>query len=266
MNEKIKFDTWLLSGCPAAGLAELKAEFEALEQPDKSVSRETLLEVLEKTFSSGKNGLEDLLSAIFALSPLLISPKDFVRAGEQVFSPEERLAGLATKVLAQLSPVARGEFISKLVQEINDISLLCGVWVAGPDMDFGPETENLRNSIMHRVEKMWKSGEIWMQSSPAQILWFSWTCQEQETYVLVQRAYNNPKALQALLEVAIERRAAAHGEFDLILVRRWSKILDFQGLEAKALELSLNGASRHERARARRFLTAFGNGKSELYN
>jgi hypothetical protein len=266
MSEKTKFEAWLVSGCPSAGVAELKVEFGSLQPSDRNVSRETFLEGLETAVSSGKINTKDGLSAFFLLSPLLISAKDFVRASEQSRSPEERLVELVIAALARLSPAARGELIASLIREVADISLLCGMFVAAPGMDFGPETEALRNSLLLRVEKMWTLGAIWLQASPAQILWFFWACQEQQTYILVQRAFNDPKALQALLDVAIERRLTPQGEIDLILVRRWSKILDFQGLEAKALELALNGTSRQERARARRFLTAFGNGKSELYN
>jgi hypothetical protein len=52
---------------------------------------------------------------------------------------------------------------------------------------------------------------------------------------------------------------------DRIAVRRWSKIVDFSSLEKAALQLALTGIARDDRRRARRFLDAFGNGKSELF-
>ena len=72
-------------------------------------------------------------------------------------------------------------------------------------------------------------------------------------------------SLASLLDIVIEPASPETGNSDLIAVRRWSKIIDFSSLEREALKLAMSGATRIERRRARRFLDAFGNGKSELF-
>jgi hypothetical protein len=52
---------------------------------------------------------------------------------------------------------------------------------------------------------------------------------------------------------------------DIVAVRRWSKIIDFNTLETRAVELLASAASKADRTRARRFLDAYANGKSDLF-
>jgi hypothetical protein len=68
-----------------------------------------------------------------------------------------------------------------------------------------------------------------------------------------------------LLEMPIDRVASSEGGRDLIAVRRWSKIIDFNTLEQCAVALVLSAASKPDKRSARRFLDAYAAGKSELF-
>ncbi len=76
---------------------------------------------------------------------------------------------------------------------------------------------------------------------------------------------DDAQGLVPLLDMVVEPGAPDFGNADLVAVRRWSKIIDFSRLEKVALQLALTGTTREDRRRARRFLDAFGNGKSELF-
>jgi hypothetical protein len=264
---------------PALAITKIKAWLQNLPAPEQMAGRETILAMLEKSFEADKPLPPNWLETIFAVSPLLINPKEFVRTETAPLASEYRLSQLLAKALAPLPAAKRQDFLMPLIGNLSDISLACAFLLQvegtsteepnqspGEQAYFGPESQTLRNALLRRIEEFGATGALWMQVSPAQLLWFWWACKEQDTYVFVQRAMHGAKALSALLEVPVERILTPQGEVDVILVRRWSKILDFQSLEKYALDLALTGASKQDRNRARRFLTAFGNGKSDLYN
>jgi len=208
----------------------------------------------------------------------------FLKVRETRTDPEAptiqgRLAGFLAKVFAESEPDERGALVLGVLPELTEFSVLCelfraveGNWTADQverppeETFFGTGTKPLRDALFARVRLAAKKGSLWTQGSPTAILWFWWACgEEQRVYAFIKEAMDDAKALAALLDEVVYRVATPDEEYDVIPVRRWSKIIDFRQLEPKVVQLSMSAPSRDDRRKARRFLDAFANGKSELF-
>lgn len=249
-----------------SAFASLEARVEAVAEAERLQLRRLILDALEARVRSGPPRSRDWLEALFAASPA------YLRAvqGASAESLTSRLQALVIAVLTPLPPTERAEFLGGILPNLSDLSLACALLRPGADpvateAFFGPAEADLQSDLRARVEILAASEALWLQASPAAILWFWWaTAQEDRVYAYVRAAMRVGTSLSVLLDLIVEPGTPETGG-DLIPVRRWSKIIDFQSLEKAALQLALTGASREDRRRARRFLDAFGNGKSELF-
>jgi hypothetical protein len=249
-------------------------------EPERAGVRHTILEALEAAPEAAQASLLTPagLKTFIEASPAYLRVKETRRDAEAP-TIQERLARLLIKTLDTKPAAARGELVLAVLSETAEISLLCelfrlveGNWTGDgasrvpEDTYFGVSTGALRDMLFARVQLGAKKGSLWTQGSPTAILWFWWACgEEQRVYAFIKESMGNAKALPALLDEIVYRVATPDEEYDVIPVRRWSKIIDFRALEQEAVNLSLNGTGREDRRKARRFLDAFGNGKSELY-
>ncbi len=249
-----------------SAFASLEARVEAVAEAERLQLRGLILDALEASVRSGPPRSRDWLEALFAASPA------YLRAvqGASAESLTSRLQALVIAVLTPLPPTERAEFLGGILPNLSDLSLACALLRPGADpvateAFFGPAEADLQSDLRARVEILAASEALWLQASPAAILWFWWAAaQEDRVYAFVRAGMRGGSSLSALLDLVVEPRPPEAGG-DLIAVRRWSKIIDFQSLEKAALQLALTGGSREDRRRARRFLDAFGNGKSELF-
>jgi hypothetical protein len=233
------------------------------------------LDVLEEIFTNGTSPSSDWLRAILMESPAYLRAKGATGSKNN----EARLRSLLDKVLGAKTPAERARLVLSIIPELNDISLLCafvrsvqGDWSEtaadgdAPAPYFGISTADLRTSLLDRVVALAEAGGLWSQASPAALLWFWFACdQEQKVYVFTKKSMADANSLANLMEIGIERIQVNGADHDVIPVRRWSKIVDFHTLETRALEVAMAGASREIRSRARRFLDAYANGKSDLF-
>lgn len=269
----------LSSVSPSEALATLEERIANLPSGDVPSFRRQIIESLDAAFRSGTSFTRDWLKAILEAAPIYIRAKDERREPSAAKSLEEQLHELLARAMETKTPFDRGDLVGSVIAELRDISLLCHFfrsvdedWTAerakrdAKETYFGEYTEGLRNQLLNRVLGLAKTDELWLQASPSSILWFWWGCdQEQQVYVFTKKAMQQTNSLVALLNVPVERSCSSDGDYDLIQVRRWSKIIDFHTLENRALELALSGPSREARTRARRFLDAYATGKSELF-
>ena len=251
----------------ADAFASLEASLCACPEAVESDHRSVALDSVE---SIAKN----LPFAIDWVSVVFMAAPDYLRkeqgSGSQVRSFEDRLRDLLGIVLRQAAPAERSALIGALLPDLADLSLLCAVLCKGsgdetPEELFGAGLAELKTRLCARVERLAAKGDIWQQAAPSAILWFWWAAQEDRVYAFVKSSMMERRGLTALLDMIIEPAARTADGAAAIAVRRWSKIIDFQTLEKQALQLALSGAERDDRRRARRFLDAFGNGKSELF-
>jgi hypothetical protein len=266
-------------GLPRA-FAALGAVLSKSPEPDRPGYRRLILEALAGAPEAARAplltppGLKTFLEA----SPAYMRVKE-TRTDTEAPTIENALCRVLIRALDTLPATARGELILATLPDITEISVLCelyrtveGNWAADhasrppEDTYFGHSTGPLRDALFARVKRLAKSGALWTQGWPPAILWFWWACGEElHVYAYIKESMGDAKALPALLDTIVYRVATPEEEYDVIPVRRWSKLIDFRALEQSAVNLSMNGTVRDDRKKARRFLDAFGNGKSELY-
>jgi len=269
---------------PADGLPRTFAIFGALlaksAEPDRAGFRQMILEALESAPEAAQAPLltREGLKIFLEASPAYLRVKETRRDAEAP-TIQERLSRILITALDTKPASERGALIAGVLTEVNEISLLCelfrlveGNWTGDhasrppEETYFGQSTGSLRDTLFSRVQIAAKKGILWSQGSPTAILWFWWACgEEQRVYAFIKDSMGDAKALPALLDEIVYRVATPEEEYDVIPVRRWSKIIDFRSLEQSAVTLSMTGTVRDDRKKARRFLDAFGNGKSELY-
>jgi hypothetical protein len=266
-------------GLPQA-FAALGAHIAKCPEPDRAGLRRLILDGLANAPETAQipllspEGLKTFLEA----SPVYLRVKETRRDAETP-TIEESLSRVLIRALDGQAPSQRGELIVSVLPDVTEFSLLCELfrlvesnWAADrtirppEDTYFGISTGPLRDMLFARMQKAAKSGALWTQGSPTAILWFWWACGEElHVYAFVKESMRDAKALPALLDAIIYRVATPEEEYDVVPVRRWSKIIDFRALEENALHLSMTGTIRADRKKASRFLDAFGNGKSELF-
>jgi len=267
------------NGLPQA-FAELGALLAKSPEPGRAGFRRLILDALAAAPDAAQAplltsaGLKTFLEA----SPAYLRVKE-TRTDAEAPTIENSLSFVLIRALDTLPASARGELILATLPDVTEISLLCelyrtveGNWAADhasrppEETYFGHSTSPLRDALFARVKRAAKSGALWTQGSSPAILWFWWACGEElHVYAYIKESMGDPKALPALLDTIVYRVATPEEEYDVIPVRRWSKLIDFRALEQSAVNLSMTGTVREDRKKARRFLDAFGNGKSELY-
>ena len=250
---------------PGEAFASIEARLRACPEAETNIQRSLVLDCVE-AFVRNRPRESDWVAAIFAASPA------YLRKGQGPAAPaapmEDRLRALIGAAFGPGAPVERSVQIFALLPDLADISLVCALLHKGsgdlaPEDLFGAELITLKTCLCACVERLAAKGEIWLQAAPSAILWFWWVAQEDRVYAFVKSSMMDPRGVTALLDMIVET-SETDGTL-VIAVRRWSKLVDFQSLEKHALQLALNGSSRDDRTRARRFLDAFGNGKSELF-
>jgi len=266
-------------GLPQA-FAALGAILAQSPEPDRAGVRRLVLDALAAATEAAQAPLltPACLKIFLEASPAYLRVKE-TRRDVEAPSIENELCRMLIRVLDMQPALARGELILAALPDVTELSLLCelyrtveGNWAADhasrppEDTYFGHSTGPLRDALFARVKRLAKSGALWSQGSPPAILWFWWACGEElHVYAYIKESMSDAKALPALLDTIVYRVATPEEEYDVIPVRRWSKLIDFRALEQNAVNLSMNGTVRDDRKKARRFLDAFGNGKSELY-
>jgi len=257
--------------------AALLAEARDAEKPEL---RAKCLDLIEAASAKAKASLltPEGLKTFLAASPTFLKIRE-TRTDAEAPTIQTRLAGLLAAIFGEAAPSERGALVLAILPEAPEFSVLCelfrlveGNWTADQlerppeETYFGTGTAAFRDALFARVRLAAKKGSLWTQGSPTAILWFWWACgEEQRVYAFIKESMDDGKALAALLDEVVYRVATPEEEYDVIPVRRWSKIIDFRQLEPKVVQLSMNAPSRDDRRKARRFLDAFANGKSELF-
>ncbi|WOJ91307.1 hypothetical protein RZS28_08660 [Methylocapsa polymorpha] len=272
-------DALLGSENPRQAFATIEERLSDVLPAERPPLREQVIEALDAAFKSGKLFTNDWLRAICEASRVYLRLNDETQA--RLFEPscEERLCALLMDAFEPSAPSERGALVSSVICDLSDISLLCalfrrvehaataeGAEGSAADSYFGLSSKELRSELLGRVMNLASSRRLWTQASPSAVLWFWFTHgQEQEVYIFIKQSMRDASSLAPLLELALERSDAVEGGHEVVAVRRWSKIIDFNTLEKCALDLLLSGASKVDKTRARRFLDAFADGKSDLF-
>lgn len=258
----------LLGECTAAqAVARIGDVLAQASAEDEPRFREGVIASLEALFSNGSTDRSGWFEALLEV-PLLRGDGDGTDAeGHAGGQLRGRLCRLLVDAIDAMEPGDRGERLETAARTLPDISMLCTVAMTidatGDESYLGRFLPTLRKLLLDRILDLATTELLWAQESPGALLWYWFLYgDEQRVYLFAKQAMEDPASLSVLLTVPLEHTGS--GE-DLVAVRRWSRILDFQALESRAVALALSAPSRSDRRRARRFLDAFAAGKSDLY-
>ncbi len=255
---------------PAAAMAAIRDRLETLGAEGKSLLREEVLAALEGALGHGTRAAADWFELLLE-GPLL---NEVAGGGdpptEDGEALEPRLCRLVVAALAGMAPDARGARVAEAARNLPDISLLCAAVMAfeqDPERpDLGEALPQIRKALLDRIGALAATSAFWAQRFPASLLWFWFGHgEEQRVYLFTRQAMDDPDGLAALLTIPLERVGTGDDEQDIVAVRRWSRIIDFQALEARAVTMAMSAPLRTDRRRARRYLDAFAAGKAELF-
>lgn len=255
---------------PAAAMAAVAQRLDSLDAEGKARLREEVLVSLEGMLGRGTHANADWFELLLdgpLLNKLVGGADPSSQDGKAL---ETRLCRLLAAAAADMAPEARGRRFADAAHKLTDISLLCAVIMSierepeGPDL--GEISPEIRKALLDRIGALAATSAFWAQCFPAALLWFWFVHgEEQRVYLFTSRAMEDPDGLAALLTVPLEPVGSGDEQQDIVAVRRWSRIIDFRALEARAVTLAMSAPSRTDRRRARRYLDAFANGKSELF-
>lgn len=271
LSEKFDLAALLDAADPAEATANIAARLETLGAEDKARLRRDVVASLQTFFRSGTGARADWFEPLLD-TPALHGPEGgFDPAAPDVTGLEKPLCDLLVMSLDAMAVEDRARRIADTARHVPDISLLCAL-VSTIEQDptlswVGDAMPKLREILLQRIGDLAATAaRFWTQRFPAALLWFWFVHgEEQRVYLFTRAAMDDPRALLALLTIPIERAGPEPAPQDVVAVRRWSRILDFQALEARAVAFAMSAPARDDRRRARRFLEAFATGKSELF-
>jgi hypothetical protein len=254
---------------PSTAMGTIAARLDGLPAESATRFREAVVSGFEELFARDTAAAAGWFE-ILVDSPLLrdrADDGDGTLAGDGVGG---RLCRLLVVSLDSLTPEERGRRLGAAAVQASDVSILCAALTAieheRDEAFLGGSVPDCRKVVLARIDDLAATPAFWAQRDPAALLWF-WFAhgEEQRVYLFTSRAMEEPAGLTALLTVPLETEGSGAETQEVVAVRRWSKIIDFRSLEARAVACAMSAPSRTERRRARRFLEAFGTGKSELF-
>jgi hypothetical protein len=262
--------TLLDTGTPAEAMSTIADEFGRLGAADHARFREELVASVEARLARSEPRKAEWFAPLVASSVLHASAREAASLPAEATPVEARLQRLLLACLDAMQPEERGACLASSARDAPDISVLCALLTAVErERDsFLPDAAlaDVRKVLLARIAGLAATSAFWAQRFPAVLLWF-WFAhgEEQRVYLFTGRAMEDPIGLAALLTIPIERIGTGADAQEVVAARRWSRIIDFQALEARAVALAMSAPARADRSRARRFLDAFGAGKSELF-
>lgn len=182
---------------------------------------------------------------------------------------ETHITSILAEILKLLDEDMRCEVIFRAIQDAADISFLCDVFrsMAG-DVEregakgqstnaFGDNTDSLRQELVDKVIEIANSLALYEQARPQDILWFWWgSGYGEQVRQHTAKAMENPVALLCLMEISITTVWSSIGNYERVDRRSWSKIVDIEELNRRAITISKQAVGPAVNT-ARRFLAAY---------
>lgn len=182
---------------------------------------------------------------------------------------------LLIDILTPLDGDERADILSRAISHSTDVSLVCDVFrtlVGDAEQDgakgqsreaFGDRTAALRDMLVRRVVEIAETLALYKQIRPQDILWFWWGSgdrSELRNHTLI--ALEDGFALRTFLNITVSTVYSSAGNYERVDRKSWSKIVDLELLECKAIEIIRTGRT-EDIALARRFLTAYETGNKD---
>jgi hypothetical protein len=255
---------------PAATLAAITARRDMLANNERVRFRDCVIIGLERAFGNGTRAGGDWFEILLDAAIFSAPEAEFDLGSDECQTFEKRLCDLLFTILDGMDPETRGERAISATRRLADISLLCTL-VAASEHErgaayFDTALPDLAAALLERISDLAKTTAFWAQRFPAAMLWIWFVHgEEQRVYDFTSRAMHDPRGLEALLTLPLEQVELGGERQNIVAVRRWSRIIDFRALEMRAVALAMSAPSSTDRRRARLYLDAFANGKSELF-
>jgi hypothetical protein len=263
---------------PAQAFTALQTKLDSASPRDQSDLRRIFIELLDSEFGSTRELTEDWLNKLVEESPKLILNKDEESKFLFSFDNKDRLRWLIVNALARL-PVERvNALIKTAIQSATDLTLLTDIvrGIAGDShpeggkrepgrVNFGNETESIQEMLIARIRDLARTGEIWNQSRPDELLWFWWGLnKEDEVKAFTAEAMNTPAGLRGLLGRSPSTVVSSSGNYERVSPI-WRHLVDLDELRRKAVALMRTG-DEAELQLVERFLAALERGQRSSFD
>lgn len=255
---------------PLKAFSMLREKLDRVESSERSRTRRIFFELLDSAFLGGKKIDANWLKAIIRESTTFIKEdqervRTFFDLGVQ-----ERFRIIILHGLQNVNMDERCELLSDSILAAADLSLICDVIRSiladsNPEgsrekhrrIDLGASGEEIRLMLLNRVRDLARSGEIWSQAAPDDILWFWWGSNfVSEVQSFLNEAMNTHEGLVGLLRVTVSTVVSSSGNYERVSRKMWSKLVNLDELEARAITFLASSYDDFERKSAERFLKA----------
>ncbi|WP_105433018.1 hypothetical protein [Neorhizobium sp. T6_25] len=261
----------LKEGDPNTTFQVFQSRLNAVGDEQRPKLRRLILEILEDILQS-QDDMSAWFLAVFNNAIVLVGDEDWKNAALFDASNEDFVRILLRQALNRCKQDDRVALLRKSIAEADDISLLCELMrsVSGDNIPEGTDykedvlgetTQELRSELLNRVRKMAADGVLHSQVRPADILWYWWgTGNGDEVLEYTKQLATVSEGLRVLMAIPISYVRSTAGNYEKVDVRAWSKIVDLDELEKRAMILSMS-ESADDQPIAHRFLTALAKGK-----
>jgi len=268
-----EIDEIIKSDNPESVLINARRRIEFAQQIDRPRLRVMLLDALNGAFEESYPFSQAWLDALIASSPYFIvnSDEDHTMFGTDNL---ERLRWALRSALDKMEVAKRSVMMLEAIEKAADLSLLCDFvrsytsdWhprAAGGDNNrsyFGEKDRELRTALLLRVRQVAAAGGLWSQANPSRILWFWWSCDnEEEVKRFTKSAMDELSSLRGMLIAPIGLVRSSNGNYESV-APYWSGVVDLDELALRAKALQESTANQDDYNLAERFLLALKRGK-----
>ncbi|MBX4888776.1 hypothetical protein [Rhizobium bangladeshense] len=236
----------LMEAEPDVAFAVFESRIHAVSPDERPKLRRIILELLEETMRNRADTRQQWIIALLDNASLLLTDEGW--ESSRLFEPssEDLVRIMLTQVLMASSQDDRVGLLKEVVKHASDVSLLCELVrsITGdaepagttfkPD-SLGDATQEVRDLLLDRVQRLAADGGLSAQIRPGPILWYWWGC----GYADQVRAYTNQlmttnEGIRLLLEIPISYVRSTAGNYERIDRKSWEKIIDLRQLEEHA--------------------------------
>lgn len=271
---KAEIDQIINSGDPASMLFDAQRRIELAPENERPRLRSIFLDALNGAFEGAHPFTVKWLKALVDVSPYFITNPDYE---PEMFGIDnfQRLRWIIRSGFERVDPNPRFEAFADVIPQSRDLTLLCDyVRTYTPDWNpkggtrevsggpyFGGRDKELRRLLLDQVKSLASSKAIWSQADPGRLLWFWWSCdQEDEVKEFTSAALEDPDGLRSLFRAALSLVRSSGGNYQSVS-RGWSSIVNLDDLAARAKILDDSRSSSEDRALAQVFLAALDRGR-----
>ncbi|MDX0072477.1 hypothetical protein [Sinorhizobium meliloti] len=257
----------LMEGDPQVAFSVFESRINAVPADEKPKLRRLILELLDDKLRNSPDTRHPWLIAFLNNASALISDEDWQTTGLFESSNEDLIRMMLRKVLMASSQTERVELLKGAIDQAADISLLSelmrsisgevefGRTSSKPDA-LGGATQEVRDMLLARIQRLVADGGLLTQIRPANILWYWWACgYGEQVRAYTEHLMATDEGIRLLLKIPVSYVRSTEGNYERVNQAVWEMIVDLRHLEERA-RIWAETKGEDDARIARRFLDA----------